>query len=252
MRIPETRRSTLLKETGGGGTTSREQDMPRAIHKHSLSMGIPTRRQTNSLEKWHKRGITLNKIKTDILKSLIGKLSHAAHVIPLEQYFLNQILHLIKRGGGGTQRLQLLHRLDLQMWMKFLERVTTKGVPIKNIVFVKPSVTLWSDVCEYSIGGCSKNFLAWRWRIPETWHGKITLNLLDFIASAVTIYMTILKMVQWSHILSFTDSSSALGWIDKASFDWVNAESHDEVARWLGWTLVSNETYLYSKHIKGT
>ena len=53
-----------------------------------------------------------------------------------------------------------------------------------------------------------------------------------------------------SHILAFTDSSSALVWINKASFEPVNAESHDVVARWIGWKLVSNETSLYSQHTK--
>ena len=77
------------------------------------------------------------------------------------------------------------------------------------------------------------------------------MNLLELLASAVTIYVTILKMVQGSHILSFTDSYSALGWMHKASFDPVNAESHNAVACWLGWTLVSNNTYLYSQHSKG-
>ena len=128
--------------------------------------------------------------------------------------------------------------------MKLLQHVTTKGVPINNIVFFKPSITLWSDACEYVIGGCSKNDLAWRWRIPAAWHGKLKLNLLEFLASAVTIYMTILKMGQGSHILALTDSSSALGWMDKASFDPVNAESHNAVAPWLGRTLVSNKTSL--------
>ena len=78
------------------------------------------------------------------------------------------------------------------------------------------------------------------------------MNLLEFLASAVTIYMTILQLGKGSHILAFTYSSSALGWTQKASFDPVNAESHDAVARWLGWTLVSHETSLYSQHIKGT
>ena len=64
--------------------------------------------------------------------------------------------------------------------------------------------------------------------------------------------MNILQLGQGSHILAFTDISSTLGWMHKASFDPVNAESHDAVARWLGWTLVSNETSLYSQHIKGT
>ena len=47
-------------------------------------------------------------------------------------------------------------------------------------------------------------------------------------------------MEQGSHILALTDNSSALGWMYKASFDPVNVESHNAVARWLGWTLVSN------------
>ena len=38
----------------------------------------------------------------------------------------------------------------------------------------------------------------------------------------------------------------------KAKFDPVNSEFHNSVARWLGWTIVINETYLYSQHIKGT
>ena len=68
------------------------------------------------------------------------------------------------------------------------------------------------------------------------------LNLLEFLASAVTIYITILQMGQGLHVLALTDSYRALGWIHKASFDPVNAESHDAGPPWLGWTLVSNET----------
>ena len=136
--------------------------------------------------------------------------------------------------------------------MKFLQHFTTKGVPINNIVFVKPLVILWSDACEYGIGGYSNNGLAWRWIIPTSWHGKRTLHLLELLASAVTICMTILKMVQGSHILESTDSSNALGWMHKAYFDPVNVESHNAVACKLGWTFVSNETSLYSQRIKET
>ena len=64
--------------------------------------------------------------------------------------------------------------------------------------------------------------------------------------------MIILQMGKGSHILVFTDSSSALGWMHRASFDPVNAGSHNEVSRWLVWTLASNETYQYSQKIKGT
>ena len=97
-----------------------------------------------------------------------------------------------------------------------------------------------------------KNGLAWRCRIPGVWHGKLTLNPLEFLESAVTIYMTILQMGQGSHILAFTYSSSALGWMHKAPFYPVKVEPHDAVAHWLVWTLVSKETSIYSQHIKIT
>ena len=135
--------------------------------------------------------------------------------------------------------------LALQLWMKFLQHVTTNGVSINNIVFVKPSVTLWSDACEYGIWGYNENGIVWRWRIPSAWHGKLTLNLLEYLASVVTIYITILQMGQGSHILTFTDSYRALGWMHKASFEPVNAESHNTVACWIRKTLVSSEKDLY-------
>ena len=78
------------------------------------------------------------------------------------------------------------------------------------------------------------------------------LHLLEFLASAVTIYMTILQLGHGSQILELTDSSSMLVWMHKALFDPLNAESHDAISLWLVWTLVSIETSLYSQHIKGT
>ena len=126
------------------------------------------------------------------------------------------------------------------------------GVPINNIVFVKPTETLWSDACGYGIGGYSNNILSWKWIIPSEWNGKLTLNLLEFLASEISIYVTILQLGHGSHILSFTDSSSTLGFMYKASFYPINAESHNDVSRWLSWNLVINKTYLYSQHIKVT
>ena len=59
-------------------------------------------------------------------------------------------------------------------------------------------------------------------------------------------------MGQVSQILELTDSSSALGWMHKASLYPVNEESHNTVSRWLERTLVSKYTSLYLQQIKGT
>ena len=97
------------------------------INTHSMRIFLPTDKQTA----WTtdiKEALDSTKIKTDTLELLIGKINHAAHFIPLEQYFLKQIHRLLKRGKKWRpQRLQLWNCQDLQLWMKFLQRVTTKG-----------------------------------------------------------------------------------------------------------------------------
>ena len=64
--------------------------------------------------------------------------------------------------------------------------------------------------------------------------------------------MTIQQLVHESRVLAFTNSSSVLGLMHKASFHPVNEGVHDTVARWLFWTLVCNEASIYSQHIKVT
>ena len=51
--------------------------------------------------------------------------------------------------------------------------------------------------------------------------------------------------------LSFTNISSALGWLHHSTFNPVQNPLHDEAARFLATTLISNNCSLYSQHIKG-
>ena len=129
--------------------------------------------------------------------------------------------------------------------------VHKKGVQINNIFFNTPTVTLLSYACEYGIRRYNYKYMAWRWHIPPMWHGVLTLNLLELLSSVTSIYITIKQLGQGSHILDFTDSSNALGWLNKASFDPVNEETHYMVSQCLGWNLIRNKTYIYSQHIKG-
>ena len=130
------------------------------MHTHYLRVFLPKEKQ----KYWFtdiKEALASTKIKTDTLESLIEKLNHAAHVIPPARYFLNWLRHLMKRVKvWGKQRLQLWNCQYLKLWIKLIQRVTTKGVPINNIVFFKPSVALWSDLCEYGIGGYINNGLS--------------------------------------------------------------------------------------------
>ena len=51
--------------------------------------------------------------------------------------------------------------------------------------------------------------------------------------------------------MSFTDSSSALGWLHHSTFNPIQNPLHDEAARFFANLLLSHNSSLYSQHIKG-
>ena len=52
--------------------------------------------------------------------------------------------------------------------------------------------TLFYDACSYDIKGYSDKGMVWHWDPhPPKWHGFLTLKLLEVLASAIPIYMTI-------------------------------------------------------------
>ena len=152
------------------------------VNPDPFSTGIPTEIKETVWVHGIREYLSLTKINTDKLESLIGKLNHETHIITLSIYFLNLLLDLIKRvKKWGPQRLQYWHRQDLQPWIKILQWFAETGVPMNNIVFTTPKVTLWYDAYKYGIGGYNYKGMTCRWYIPPEWHSALTLNLLQFL-----------------------------------------------------------------------
>ena len=99
-------------------------------------------------------------------------------------------------------------------------------------------------------GGFNSNGLAWRYDLPDELVGVFSINLLEFTAVAITIYLTIEAGDGPQKNLSFTNSSSALDWLYKASFN-TSHPVHDAVAIWLEKIMIENDAVLYLQHIKG-
>ena len=91
---------------------------------------------------------------------------------------------------------------------------------------------------------------AWRYILPPQYIDKLSINLLEFIASTITIYLTITTSNHPHKILALTDSLSALGWLHKASFP-QSHHIHNKVARHLALSLIDHDSSLYSQHIPG-
>ena len=94
---------SLRKLAGEGQLTEQKTCLGWDINTQSLRVSLPEDKQTawtNDI----KEALASTKIKTNTLESLIGKLNHAAHVIPPERYCLNRLRHLLTRGKNGDHR----------------------------------------------------------------------------------------------------------------------------------------------------
>ena len=123
------------------------------------------------------------------------------------------------------------------------------GRSINHITFTCPQVFCVSDASEFGIGGFNSEGFAWRWEIPPTQRGFFSLNMLEFLASYLTIRMTLKQIVttdikhQGIKIQALTDSSCALSWILKGGAD--------EVTRALATDLMEFNSSLCANHIPG-
>ena len=198
-----------------------------------------------------KQILKYNKVNSKTLETSIGRLNHAAHIISQGQCFLNHLRQLLSRCKQfGSQTLNKSERQDLHLWITLLQHVSATGIDINNITFTEPTVATTSEVRKQGMGGFDSNGLAWRYDLPDELIGVFSINLLEFIAAAITIYLTIKAADGPQKLLSFTDSSSALVCLYKASFN-TSHPVHDAVARWLTKFMIENDAALYSQHIRG-
>ena len=80
---------------------------------------------------------------------------------------------------------------DILLWTTILESVSTNSINVNNVTFTSPTTTKYSDACEHGMGGYNTEELAWQWAIlPELQH-TASINLLEFLAAAITIYLTL-------------------------------------------------------------
>jgi hypothetical protein len=121
------------------------------------------------------------------------------------------------------------------------------------LCYRKPDVTCWSDASLTSIGGHDSNGKAWRWEIPMNCRGRLTLNGLEYLASIITIHLYLSSHEStFPCILSLLDSTSAIGWLHRSSFDFSSHSIHAKMARHLATIMIDHQACLYSQHIPGT
>ena len=90
--------------------------------------------------------LSLRKVNNKKLESLIGKLNHAAFIIPLSRYFLNRIRHTERLANKyGPQTLSEGTKNDLDLFKDLLSIMSDTGTSIQNITHSLPDIFCWSD-----------------------------------------------------------------------------------------------------------
>jgi hypothetical protein len=194
------------------------------------------------------------RVSREEIERLIGRLNHAAYVIPLSRHFLDRLYDALRRAKiAGCVRLNEPQLEDLRLWKKFLDKAAD-GLPIHRLVSRMPTRIVRVDACPQGIGGYGLNSgVAWRFLLPPELIGRGTLNSLEFLAAYVGVVMEFESGPSWGDeqvLLSQGDSTSATGWIAKSNFGDANPVQQ-VIARRLAHFLMDHSVHHYAQWFPG-
>ena len=195
-------------------------------------------------------------VNTKELESIVGRFNHIGYILPIARYFLNRLRHLLTRCQRfGKQKMKDWEINDLNLWKDFLSHATNIGVSFNHIAFTKHNETILTDASEYGIGGYNPfTGEAWRFCLPNWMHKHMHINLLEFIACTIGIWIETMKKSNKESFLkvkALTDNSSAVGWLYKSSFNPHTHKLHDTIARKLAKILLESNSNIVSQHTPG-
>ena len=198
-------------------------------------------------------------VKEKELESMIGKLNHACYILKEGKYFMSRLryrLKICKQHKKSSIKLQMPEHKDLLLWKKFLTVLSEQGRSINHTTFTLPRSFLKSDACYLGLGGFTSEGLAWRYWIPTHLQFRASINVLEFMAIRITIWLALqfLKNIKSGiKIFGQSDNTSAIAWLYSQTLydDKHSATMKEEIGRAIGNDLIEADASLYSQHIPG-
>ena len=161
---------------------------------------------------------------------------------------------------------------DMNTWVELLQHVHD-GVNLNLLTCRTPTNVLLADACPMGMGGYSlKSGRAWQIELDPTIYElagkagdmeidpslapktnlKLSNNLFEFIAQAVTIWLESLygDIEDLGSILCMLDNSSAIGWMHRSSFA-VNQPLHRRVTETLVRLSLQDNFAIHTEHVPG-
>jgi hypothetical protein len=209
--------------------------------------------------------IDQKKAEAKHLEQNIGRMIHVGQILPEIYHFLNRLRCLFERAKKRGKAIPVNEDClaDCRLLKLYLRRAH-EGVSMNSLVYQRPSIVYRSDSCPHGLGGYSSNGRAWRWYIPEDLLFRATNNLLEHIASIITVWIDVLEgnLHPEDCILSMTDSSTSEGWHKKTNFktdpidadcdfDPEEAQVRTEISRHFAEICVENKLVHYAQWFAG-
>ena len=228
------------------------------IDSRRLLIQLPAHKHaawTSQLQSFTQRKSTNSK---DI-ESLLGRLEQVALILPMFGHFLNNIRHTQIK-AAAARRPHLINkrtRDDLILAQSFLDHAV-RGVNLNLMTFREPTHFYINDASEHGIGGFATHGRGWAWTIPAKLRGRAHINLLEFLAQLVSIWIDIAehRITPLDCLLGMGDNTAAMGWLRRANFrerdendrDWYAKQC---VARKLASLVLESNTVLYRQWFRG-
>ena len=154
-------------------------------------------------------------------------------------------------------RLNQRTKDDLLLAKEFLFEMQ-QGVSMNLLIFREPRNLHICDASEHGLGGFADHGRAWTYVIPVKVRGRAHINLLEYLAQVVSIWVDILEGTAKTEdcLLCMGDTTSAMGWLRRSNFR--QKEETDKtwlvkqyIGRHLARLVLNSNIILYHQWLKG-
>ncbi len=171
---------------------ARKTSLGWEVNTLSFKVSLPTDKRRTLVGKL-RRLATLpgRRANAKELKTTIGRLNHAAYVVPNSRPFLGGLYMASKRARAcGSVRLSDSQVEELKLCEAIVD-AAAEGNSIPRLVFRWPSSWIVRvDACPQGMGGYGlQSGVAWRLLLPPYRIGRGSLNFLEFLAALVDMWV---------------------------------------------------------------
>jgi len=174
-------------------------------------------------------------------------------------HFLSNIrnLQMIAAEKNLNIKINQRSRDDFHLAKDFLTKVNG-GVSMNLLTFREPTNVHICDASEYGLGGFADHGRAWSYIIPNELRGRAHINILEYLAQVVAIWLDVLENTATHEdcLLCMGDNTSAMGWLRRSNFR--QKEENDttwlvkqQIGRHLARIVLRSNIMLYHQWLKG-